>query len=99
MNACAAQADDPSALVFNPGALALTPPKLSYSFGATLGGNLNGHFRGRSPGIANGATGEESAATDSTPHAYVTAPLGERFAAGVGTYSLFRMHTTWSNPA
>ena len=93
MNACAAQADDPSAVFFNPGGLALMPRKLSFSVGATLGGNLNGHFRG------DGIAGEERAATDSAPLAYITAPLGERFAAGAGTYSLFRMHTEWSDPA
>jgi len=93
MNACAAQADDPSAIVFNPGALALMPRKLTASAGATLGGNLNGHLRG------NGVSGEESTASDAAPHAYLTAPLGERFTVGAGTYSLFRMHTEWSNPS
>ncbi len=93
MNACAAQADDPSAVFFNPGGLALMPRAWSASLGATLGGNLNGHFRGA------GISGEERAAFDAAPHAYVTAPLGERFAVGAGTYSLFRMHTEWSDPS
>lgn len=98
MNACIAQADDPSVVFFNPGGLALMPKKTSFAIGGTLGGNLNGHFRGRPPGIADGAAGEERAASDAAPHAYVTAPLGERFTVGAGTYSLFRMHTEWSNP-
>jgi len=92
MNACAAQADDPSVVFFNPGGLALMPRTWSAAVGATLGGNLNGHFRGA------GISGEESAATDAAPHAYLTAPIGERIAIGVGTYSLFRMHTEWSDP-
>ena len=35
MNACAAQADDPSAVFFNPGGLALMPRHWSAAFGAT----------------------------------------------------------------
>src|SRR5436853_6672831 len=74
MNACTAQADDPSAVLFNPGGLALMPRKLSVSAGATLGGNINGHFRGRPPGIADGTAAEEATASDAVPHAYVTTP-------------------------
>ena len=98
MNACTAQADDPSAVLFNPGGLALMPPRLSASLGATLGGNVNGHFRGRPPGVADGTAGEERTAADAVPHAYLTAPIGARFAAGIGAYSLFRQHTEWSDP-
>ena len=46
MNACAAQADDPSVVVFNPGGLAQLTKKRSAAAGATLSGVLNGHFRG-----------------------------------------------------
>jgi long-chain fatty acid transport protein len=91
MNACAAHADDPSAVVFNPGGLALMAKKRAASAGATLGGNLNGHFRGAGPG-------EERAASDTVPHAYLTLPVGERLVAGVGAYSMFRMRTEWSDP-
>lgn len=92
MNACAAQADDPSAVVFNPGGLALMPRKLSFAAGATLEGTINGHFRG------TGGAAEERAASDAVGHAYVTLPLGERFAVGGGAYSLFRARTEWSDP-
>ena len=98
MNACTAQADDPSAVVFNPGGLALTARKLTIAAGATLGGNINGHFRGRAPGIAEGTSGEERTAGDAVPHAYAVTPIGERFAAGIGAYSLFREHTEWNDP-
>src|SRR5262249_9901615 len=91
MNACIAQADDPSAVFFTPAGLALMPKKLSFAAGASLGGNLNGHFRG------DGISGEEKAASYAAPHAYVVAPLGERFAAGLGTYSMFRMRTEWND--
>jgi len=91
MNACAAQADDPSAVVFNPGGLALMPRKLSISAGGTLAGTINGHFRG-----TDGSAAEERTASDAVPHAYVTMPFGERFALGGGVYSLFRMHSEWS---
>ena len=98
MNACAAQADDPSAVFFNPGGLALTMTRMEASAGGTFGGNINGHFRGRPPGIADGTAAEERMASDAAPHAYAATPFGERFAAGVGAYSLFRMRTEWSDP-
>lgn len=91
MNACAAQADDPSVVFFNPGGLALMAKKRAVSAGATLGGTINGHFRGDGPG-------EERAATDTVPHAYLTLPVGQRMVAGVGAYSMFRMRTEWSDP-
>lgn len=91
MNACAAQADDPSVVAFNPGGLALMAKKRAASAGATLGGNINGHFRGS-------GDGEERTARDMVPHAYLTLPVGERMVAGIGAYSLFRMRTEWSDP-
>ena len=91
MNACAAQADDPSVVAFNPGGLALMAKKRAASAGATLGGNINGHFRGS-------GSGEERTARDTVPHAYLTLPAGERMVAGIGAYSLFRMRTEWSDP-
>jgi len=92
MNACAAQADDPSAVVFNPGALALLPRKLTAAAGATLGGTINGHFRGA------GTSAEERTASDAVPHLYAAMPLGERLTVAAGAYSLFRMHNEWSDP-
>lgn len=98
MNACAAQADDPSAVVFNPGGLALLEKKQSIAAGATLGGVINGHFRGTLPGIAAGTAAEQRTASDAVPHAYATTPLGQRFVFGLGAYSLFRQRVEWSDP-
>jgi long-chain fatty acid transport protein len=92
MNACVAQADDPSAVVFNAGALALMPRRLSASAGATFGGTYNGHFRG------DGIAAEERPATEAVPHVYAAMPFGERLAFGAGVNSLFRMRNEWSDP-
>ena len=93
-----AQASDPSAIVYNPGGLALLEKKKSISAGMAVTAFNESLYQGLPPGIGIGATGEQETAPAIPPHAYVTLPFGRRRVAGVGLYSPFRMNTEWSDP-
>jgi long-chain fatty acid transport protein len=93
-----AQASDPSAIVYNPGGLALLEKKKSVSAGMAVAAFNESLYQGLPPGIGIGATGEQETGPAIPPHAYVTLPVGRRMVAGVGIYSPFRMNTEWSDP-
>lgn len=93
-----AQASDPSAIVYNPGGLALLEKKKSISAGMAVTAFNESLYQGLPPGIGIGATGEQETSPAIPPHAYVTLPVGGRMVAGVGLYSPFRMNTEWSDP-
>lgn len=93
-----AQASDPSAIVYNPGGLALLEKKKSVSAGMAVAAFNESLYQGLPPGIGIGATGEQETAPAIPPHAYVTLPVGRRMVAGVGIYSPFRMNTEWADP-
>ncbi|HEX5720030.1 MAG TPA: outer membrane protein transport protein [Thermoanaerobaculia bacterium] len=93
-----AQASDPSAIVYNPGGLALLEKKKSISAGMAVAAFNESLYQGLPPGIGVGATGEQETAPAIPPHAYVTLPVGKRMVAGVGLYSPFRMNTEWADP-
>ncbi|HVG11063.1 MAG TPA: outer membrane protein transport protein [Thermoanaerobaculia bacterium] len=93
-----AQASDPSAIVYNPGGLALLEKKKSLSAGMAVTAFNESLYQGLPPGIGIGATGQQETAPAIPPHAYVTLPVGRRMVAGVGLYSPFRMNTEWADP-
>ena len=93
-----AQASDPSAIVYNPGGLALLEKKKSISAGMAVAAFNESLYQGLPPGIGVGATGEQETSPAIPPHAYVTLPVGRRMVAGVGLYSPFRMNTEWADP-
>ncbi|HWN41618.1 MAG TPA: outer membrane protein transport protein, partial [Thermoanaerobaculia bacterium] len=93
-----AQASDPSAIVYNPGGLALLEKKKSISAGMAVAAFNESLYQGLPPGIGVGATGEQETSPAIPPHAYVTLPVGRRMVAGVGIYSPFRMNTEWADP-
>lgn len=92
-----AQASDPSAVVYNPGGLALLEKKKSVSAGMAVTAFNESLYQGLPPGIGAGATGEQETSPAIPPHAYVTLPVGRRMVAGVGLYSPFRMSTEWAD--
>jgi len=94
-----AQATDPSAIVYNPGGLALLQKKKSVSAGTAIAAFNESLYQGLSPGIGGGTTGQQETSLAIPPHAYVTLPVGRVMVAGVGLYSPFRMHTEWADPA
>jgi long-chain fatty acid transport protein len=93
-----AQANDPSAIVYNPGGLALLEKKKSVSAGMAVAAFNESLYQGLPPGIGIGETGEQETGPAIPPHAYMTLPVGRRMVAGVGIYSPFRMNTEWSDP-
>lgn len=93
-----AQASDPSAIVYNPGGLALLEKKKSISAGMAVAAFNESLYQGLAPGIGIGATGQQETAPAIPPHVYVTLPVGRRMVAGVGIYSPFRMRTEWADP-
>lgn len=93
-----AQASDPSAIVYNPGGLALLEKKKSISAGMAVAAFNESLYQGLPPGIGIGATGQQETAPAIPPHAYVILPVGRRMVAGVGLYSPFRMRTEWADP-
>lgn len=92
-----AQANDPSAIVYNPGGLALLEKKKSVSAGMAVATFNESLYQGLPPGIGVGATGEQETSLSLPPHAYLTLPFGKRMVAGVGVYSPFRMNTEWAD--
>jgi long-chain fatty acid transport protein len=92
-----AQANDPSAIVYNPGGLALLEKKKSFSAGMAVTAFNESLYQGLPPGIGVGATGEQETSPEIPLHAYMTLPFGRRMVAGVGIYSPFRMNTEWSD--
>ena len=93
-----AQANDPSAIVYNPGGLALLEKKKSVSAGMAVSAFNESLYQGLPPGLGVGATGQQETAPAIPPHAYMTLPFGRRMVAGVGLYSPFRMRTEWADP-
>ncbi len=94
-----AQANDASAIVYNPGGLGLLKKKKSVSAGAAMSSFNESLYQGLPPGIGAGTTGQQETSLGTPPHAYLTLPVGDRMVAGMGVYSPFRMHTEWADPA
>lgn len=95
--AFAAQAEDPSAVFYNVGALAFLDkePIVSAGFAAW---NLNQSlYQGLPPGIGAGTNGEQKKIQNFTPHAYLALPLGETGKAGIGVNSPFMLDTLWND--
>ncbi len=94
-----AQADDPTAVYFNPGGLfQVVEQKLSAGLATYV---LNeGLYQGLSPGAGAGTAAERDTYTAFLPHAYYIQPLGEseNLKLGVGLYSPFWLDVEWLDP-
>jgi long-chain fatty acid transport protein len=94
--AFAAQADDPTALFYNPGGLALTEKKVSVGL---VPGQLNeSQVQGLSPGFAAGTTGEQEKSRAFPGHLYALKPLSPSLKLALGAYSPFAFKTSWADP-
>jgi long-chain fatty acid transport protein len=92
-----AQANDPTAIFFNPGGLALFKKgKLTAGFAAFELNELQ--YQGLSPGIGAGTTGEQEKFTAWPAHAYALLPLGPKLKLGFGVSSPYSFKTQWANP-
>lgn len=92
-----AQADDPSAIFYNVGGLALSEGKL-ISVGTTAWTLNESLYQGLAPGIGAGTTGEQDAGTTLLPHVFAGIPLSSRLILGLGVTSPFYFETAWLAP-
>lgn len=93
-----AQANDPTAVYYNPGGLGLLKKKKGTSVGATFSKLNESLYQGLPPGIGIGTASEQKTAMTIVPHIFGTAPFGANAVLGVGVYSPFRMKTEWADP-
>lgn len=92
-----AQANDPSAIFYNPGGLALFKKgKLTAGFAALYLNELQ--YQGIAPGVGAGTTGEQDKAYSWPLHAYAVKPLGPKLKLGIGIASPYSFSTQWANP-
>ena len=94
-----AQARDPSAIFYNPGALALlTDEEPKFSGGLTVLELHESLYQGRPPGIGTGTTAEQAGSREWLPNAFVAQKLGDKIKLGFGAYSPFVLETEWAAP-
>ena len=92
-----AQADDPSALYYNPGGLAfLKQGGLVAGTSVQTLGELQ--FQGGSPGSAAGTSGELDGGSELLLHAYWVQPLTPNVVVGVGAFQPFYLKSAWASP-
>jgi len=91
-------ADDPSAIYYNVGGLALLG-KPVLTVGASAFTLQRSQYQGRAPGIGAGKTGEQKVVRTILPHSYLALPFGTRAKVGFGVYSPYSIDTDWANPA
>lgn len=88
-SAFTAQADDPSAVYYNPAGLS----QLSWPT-VLLGTSILRPHTGYEP-ASTGLPAEERERYYVLPHFYVTSPLGDRLTAGLGVFAPFGLSTKW----
>ncbi|HEV7670323.1 MAG TPA: outer membrane protein transport protein [Thermoanaerobaculia bacterium] len=91
-------ADDPTAIYYNIGGLALLG-KPVLTIGTSAYSLQRSQYQGRSPGIGAGTTGEQEVVRTILPHAYLALPFGTKAKVGLGVYSPYAIDTDWANPA
>src|SRR5215212_3041954 len=94
-----AQANDPTAVYYNPGGLGLLAKKKGASVGATMWKFNESLYQGLAPGIGAGTVGEQETPLQTVPHVFGTLAFGAHAVMGVGVYSPFKMQTEWTDPA
>ncbi len=99
-DAFVAQVNDPSAIFYNLGAMALLEEKPVLTAGLGTYGLNQSLYQGLPPGIGAGTTGEQDQNIGLLPHAYVVKGLevlGNRIKLGVGAYSPYLWLTQWKS--
>src|SRR5882724_10309095 len=95
--AFAAQADDTSAIYYNPGAVAFLKKKMAIGFSPAAAND--GHYQGQPPGLGAGTTGNQNRLFTLPAQAYLIKPLAPTVKLGIGVYSPFGFRTGWQDPA
>ena len=92
-----AQANDPTAIFYNPGGLALFKKgKLTAGFGAFS--HNESQFQGLSPGIGTGTVGQQEQFYTWPVHAFAVKALGPKLKLGLGVSSPYAFKNQWENP-
>ncbi len=92
-----AQADDPSAVFWNPGGLAFQEER-RFQVGITLLSIGEHGFRGGAAFPGPGETGRQEHHVEPLPQLYWVEPVGRDWVFGLGLNSPFRLDTGWENP-
>ncbi|UCF68215.1 MAG: outer membrane protein transport protein [Acidobacteriota bacterium] len=95
--AFSAQADDPSAIFYNPAGLAFQRER-SFLAGVSSISLGDTDFRGLPPFPDSSASGTRLDRIVHAPHLYALWPLGERLTIGLGINTPFLFSTEWENP-
>jgi long-chain fatty acid transport protein len=96
-NAFVAQADDPSAIEFNPGGMAFLDRPAAL-FGATYITDTRARFSGANPFPGDGVRESEKRLQVFPPHAYAVWPINPTWKVGLGIETPFGLQTRWNNP-
>ena len=89
-----AQADDPSAVYYNPAALAFAPDRaFSIGFGVTHASQASFHGADPFPGMT--ASGERRVDPEALPHVYWVEPVARRWFVGVSLQGAAGFETEW----
>lgn len=93
-----AQADDPSAIFYNPGGVAFLDGQ-HFSLGLTIVTSTEGDFKGVDPAPGANARGEQEPLFETPPHFYWTRQVNERWRFGLDLTSPYGLTTEWKDPA
>lgn len=92
-----AQADDPSAMFFNPGGLAFQHER-DFMAGVTLVQLGNSKFEGAAPFPGPGARANQSDQIVTPIHVYWVEPINDRLTFGLAVNMPFGLSTEWDDP-
>ena len=102
-----AQADDPSAVYYNIGGLALEEKRNAadqevkerkLTMGASYFVINESLYQGLAPGPGEGTTGEQREISEIVPQIYTVIPISPRLKAGIGLDTPFLLETSWTDP-
>ena len=91
-----AQADDPSAVTYNPAGLAFVEDR-AFAAGFTQGFSSSNHFRGFDPVPGAGMSGQRQIEPKPLPHLYWAEPVARRWAVGLALNRVAAFDSTWKN--
>jgi long-chain fatty acid transport protein len=92
-----AQADDPSAVIYNPAGLAFLEDR-AFAAGFSLGLNSSNGFEGFDPVPGVGVGGERRIEPLPVPHVYWVEPVARRWAVGVALNRGAAFESDWEQP-
>lgn len=103
-----AQADDPTAIYYNIGGLALEERRNAadqqvkerkLTLGTSYFSLNESLYQGLPPGPGEGTTGEQRDLSEIVPQIYAVIPVSPRLKAGVAIHTPFLLETEWADPA